>query len=147
MLTAYNTKKLKQEGGFEIGKKHYPLFIVLHGSWLLAVFLTTSPHTAANAPLLAFFILLQLGRIWVIWSLGHYWTTRIIIVPHEPLVKRGIYHFVSHPNYIIVSLEIFVLPLIFSNWLVAVIWSCLNIPLLYWRIRVENQGLKLKTFT
>jgi methyltransferase len=36
-LAAYNTRRLKAQGGIEVGKRHYPLFILLHLSWLLAI--------------------------------------------------------------------------------------------------------------
>jgi len=91
--------------------------------------------------LLAAFVLLQLGSVWVIATLGRFWTTRIISIPGAPLIKKGPYRFFSHPNYIIVTFEIALLPLVFGNWQVAIIWSVLNAFLLAWRIRMENTAL------
>ena len=68
-------------------------------------------------------------------------TTRVFVVPGETLVRRGPYRFVSHPNYVVVALEIFVLPLAFGLWAVALAFGIANLALLAWRIRVENQAL------
>jgi len=140
-LADRNTRLLKAQGGIETGERHYPLFILLHSSWLLAIFFTTPPDAPVNWWLLAIFVILQLGRVWVIATLGRFWTTRIISVPGFPLIKKGPYRFFSHPNYIIVTGEIALLPLVFGNWPVAILWSVFNALLLAWRIRVENIAL------
>ena len=140
-LAARNTNLLKAQGGIETGARHYPLFILLHASWLLAILLTTPADAKVNWWILAAFVLLQLGRIWVIATLGRFWTTRIISLPGAPLIKKGPYRFFSHPNYIIVTGEIALLPLVFGNWPVAVVWSVFNALLLAWRIRVEETAL------
>ncbi len=74
-------------------------------------------------------------------TLGPYWTTRIITLPKVPLVARGPYRFVRHPNYLIVTGEIAVLPLAFGAWQIALVFSVLNALLLAWRIRIENGTL------
>jgi len=140
-LSVHNTRKLKAEGGIETGAGHYPLFVLLHGSWLLAIALLTPKMAPVNLWLFATFILLQCGRIWVIASLGKYWTTRIITMPGAPLVKKGPYRFLRHPNYVIVTCEIAVLPLVFGDWQIAVLWSLANAALLCWRIRIEDATL------
>jgi methyltransferase len=141
LLSARNTRLLKAQGAIEVGAAHYPLFILLHAGWLLAILLTTPADATVNEWLLAAFILLQVGRLWVIVTLGRFWTTRIITVPGMPLIKKGPYRFCSHPNYIVVTGEIALLPLAFGNWHVAIIWSVLNALLLAWRIHVEEQAL------
>jgi len=91
--------------------------------------------------LLSLFVLLQAGRAWVICSLGPYWTTRVISAPDFPRIRRGPFRWVDHPNYMIVSAEIAVLPLAFSAWEIALGFSLLNGALLWWRIRIEAQAL------
>ena len=59
-------------------------------------------------------------------TLGPRWTTRIIVLPDAPLVRRGPYRFVNHPNYWVVVAEIAVLPLVFGLWQVALVFSLLN---------------------
>jgi methyltransferase len=142
--TAYaakNTRALLARGGVEVGRSHYPLFILLHGSWLVAIALALPDSPVVRLGPLAVYLLLQLARIWVIASLGEYWTTRIITVPGAPLVRRGPYRFLRHPNYLVVAAEIATLPLVFDEVWVAVFFSLLNAALLSLRIRVENEAL------
>ncbi|MEA2756204.1 MAG: methyltransferase [Aliidongia sp.] len=138
VYAARNTRRLLARGAVEIGRNHYPLFILLHGGWLVAMAMLIPASAAPSWPLLALFLLLQAGRLWVVATLGPYWTTRIITLPAAPLVARGPYRFVRHPNYLVVTGEIAVLPLAFGAWQIALVFSVLNALLLFWRIRIEN---------
>jgi methyltransferase len=113
----------------------------LHGGWLAAIFATIPPDAAVNWWLASTFALLQIGRIWVLASLGRYWTTRIITVPGAALVRRGPYRWIRHPNYVIVAGEIALLPLAFGAWRIALGFSIANMALIAWRIRIENRAL------
>lgn len=140
-LANRNTARLMAEGAVEHGREHYFLFVVLHTAWLVAM-IVLAPADAAFPPLLfAAFVALQLGRVWVIATLGRYWTTRVIEVPGAPLVSKGPYRFVRHPNYIVVIGEIALVPMLAGLWQIAVIFSVLNAALLWLRIRVENRSL------
>jgi methyltransferase len=99
------------------------------------------PNTPPSLPLAALFAVLLVARAWTIASLGRYWTTRVITLPDEPLVRRGPYRFLRHPNYLIVAGEIAVLPLIFGAWRLALLFSVANSALLWYRIRVEDRAL------
>jgi methyltransferase len=132
---------LKAQGAVEIGARHYPLIVLLHTAWLLAVLWLLPAPLEISWPWLAIFVLLQAARIWVISSLGPYWTTRIISVPGAPLVRRGPYRFVRHPNYLVVAGEILALPLAFHEISAAIFFSLANAAILFWRIREEETGL------
>lgn len=136
-----NETRLRARGAVESGASHYPLFILLHGAWLLAVFLLIPADRAPSWPLLAVFVLLQAARVWVVATLGPYWTTRVLSLPGAPLVRRGPYRWVRHPNYLIVTAEIAVLPLAFNAWAIAIVFSLANALLLYHRIGVEERAL------
>jgi methyltransferase len=136
-----NTAALRARGAQEIGARHYPLIVALHAGWLVAILLLMPIPAIIHWWLLGVFILLQLARVWVIATLGPYWTTRIIMLPGAPLVKRGPYRFVNHPNYIVVACEIAVLPLVFGETGVAIVFSLLNAAILAWRIRQEETTL------
>lgn len=136
-----NTRALLKRGGVEVGRAHYPLFVLLHGSWLVALYLTVPGDAPISRFWLAAFILLQSLRLWVIQSLGSFWTTRVITLPGMPLVRRGPYRLLRHPNYAIVIGEMVALPMTFGAWRIAAIFSLLNLALLAWRIRVEEQTL------
>lgn len=136
-----NTRALRARGGREIGAGHYPLLVLLHAGWLAALFLLVPAGTPISWPWLGVFVVLQGLRLWVIASLGPYWTTRIITLEAAPLIRRGPYRFFRHPNYAVVVAEIAVLPLVFGAWQIALVFSVLNLALLAWRIRVEERAL------
>jgi methyltransferase len=136
-----NQRRLMAAGGIEVASGHYPLFFGLHGGWLAALWILVPETAPVVWPLLILFGALQLARLWVICSLGRLWTTRIITVPGVPLVRHGPYRWLRHPNYLIVAAEIAVLPLAFGAWPIALVFSILNVPLLWYRIRCEEAAL------
>lgn len=137
-----NTRRLLDRGGQEIGAEHYPLFVLLHSSWLVAMAVLTAPSPPAPWLLLGAFVLVQAARVWVIATLGPYWTTRIITAPGAPLITGGPFRFVRHPNYLVVALEIPLVPLILGLEWVALLFGAANLALLAYRIRVEEGALK-----
>ncbi len=141
-LSRHNEAWLRARGGVEVGAGHYPLFFLVHGGWLAALALSVSPETRINWWWLAVFVLLQIGRAWVLASLGRYWCTRIITLADAPLITAGPYRWLRHPNYLVVIAEVAVLPLAFSAHGIAITFSILNALLLSHRIRVENAALQ-----
>lgn len=135
-----NERRLRTKGAVEIGAAHYPLIVLLHAAWLIALWIFGWSQ-ALVWPWVVIFILLQLGRAWVLATLGRRWTTRVLVVPGESLVRRGPYRLVSHPNYVVVALEIAALPLALGLPWLALIFGALNLAVLAWRIRVEARAL------
>jgi len=139
-LSRRNTVRLLAQGAREHAPGNYPLIVAVHLLWLASLW-----WLALSRPVdgfwLGLFVLIELARIWVLASLGRRWTTRIIVVPDAPLVRRGPYRFVDHPNYLVVIAEIAVLPLVFGLWAVALVFTVLNAAVLSIRIREENRAL------
>lgn len=139
-LASRNTKRLIAQGAVEHAPRHYPLIVALHVLWLASLW-----WLARSRPIdgfwLGLFVLIEIGRIWVLATLGRRWTTRIIVLPGAPLVRRGPYRWLNHPNYAVVMAEVAVLPLVFGLWRVALVFSMINAILLTVRIRAENRAL------
>ena len=135
-----NTRRLLAEGGVERGAAHYPLMVGLHAAWMAGLWWLAWDRPA-NLAWLGVYALLEVARVWVLASIGRRWTTRIIVVPGETLVRKGPYRFVPHPNYVVVAGEIAVLPLVFGLTAYAVVFSLLNASMLWLRIRAENEAL------
>lgn len=137
-----NTKRLLAAGGVEWGRGHYPLIVALHAAWLASLALIVPANAPVSWTLIGVFLVLQAARLWTISTLGPYWTTRVIRVPGSPQIRRGPYRFLRHPNYVVVALEIAILPAAFGAWWIAGIFSVANAVLLAHRIKVEESALK-----
>jgi methyltransferase len=142
-----NTARLKQRGGIEFGRGHYPFMVLLHVAWLAVIAAGLQRDPIVRPFPLAAFVVLQAMRLWVIFTLGPFWTTRVISVPGEPLVHGGPYRYFRHPNYLVVIGEMALLPLVFGQVWNAVVFSLLNVAIITWRIRVENAALESRRAT
>lgn len=140
VIAKRNTDRLLAAGGKEYGASHYIFMVLLHGAWLVGLWLLALSQPIIWSLLLVYAVL-QVFRVWILTTLGRRWTTKIIVVPGEILVAHGPYRFMSHPNYVLVVAEIACLPAVFGLWLFAVIFSILNAIVLFVRIRAENAAL------
>jgi methyltransferase len=139
VLARRNTVRLLARGAREAGAAHYPLIVALHAAWIaaLVVFGIGNP---VSLPWLAVFAVLQVFRVWILLTLGPRWTTRIIVTG-EPLVARGPFRFVRHPNYLLVAAEIVVAPMVLGLPWIAALFTALNAGVLAFRISAENAAL------
>lgn len=135
-----NERRLRERGAVELGADHYGFIVALHAAWLIACWAAGWSRSVLT-PWLLVFVALQAFRLWVLGTLGRRWTTRVLVVPGEVLVRRGPYRWISHPNYLLVALEIVVVPLALGLVWLAVVFGALNLAMLAWRIRVENSAL------
>jgi methyltransferase len=140
VLSRYNTDKLLARGAAEIASGHYPLIVAVHAAWLISLWVFGRDQPL-NFIALSGFLVLQGIRFWVVWTLGSRWTTRIIVLPEQPLVTAGPYRFLSHPNYAVVAAEIALLPLVLGLPLLAAVFTVLNAAVLAVRIRAESRAL------
>jgi methyltransferase len=147
-LTRRNLRWALERGGFETGQGHYPAMAALHTAFLLSclaeVVLLDRPFIPALGwPLLGVLVATQAVRIWCIRTLGRQWNTRVVVVPGLRRITGGPYRWLSHPNYVVVVIEIAALPLVHGAWLTAVVFSALNaVLLLRYRIPAEEAALE-----
>jgi len=139
-----NERRLRAAGAIEAGAGHYPLIVLVHAAWLAALWLFGWGKPLIW-PWVAGFFVLQAARAWVLATLGRRWTTRVLVMPGETLVRRGPYRLVSHPNYLVVALEIPVLPLALGLPWLALGFGLANLAVLALRLRVEAKALTLAT--
>jgi methyltransferase len=140
VIARRNTERLMARGAIEVGAGHYPVIVALHAAWLAALWLYGRDQDV-NLAALGAFVVLQGLRVWILATLGPRWTTRIIVLPAEPLVGAGPYRYFSHPNYVVVAGEIAILPLALHLPWIALIFSVLNAGVLAIRIRAEIHAL------
>jgi methyltransferase len=145
LLSKRNEKWLLQKDAVEYGSQHYPFIVMLHVMFIISmIFEYSLRHTSYyNSFLLIFYFMLLAFKAWVILSLGKFWNTKIYRVANISLIKKGPYKYFKHPNYIIVIAEIAIIPLAFHLYYTAIIFSSLNIIMLFIRIKVENKALDI----
>ncbi|HWF69235.1 MAG TPA: isoprenylcysteine carboxyl methyltransferase family protein [Mycobacterium sp.] len=146
IVSKRNARWAFAHGGEEFGRGHYPVMVAVHTALLLGcvgeVWALHRPFIAwLGWPMLALVALSQALRWWCVATLGRRWNTLVIVVPQAPLVRRGPYRWLHHPNYVAVVVEGVALPLVHTAWLTAACFTLANALLLTVRIRVENAAL------
>jgi len=147
VLSARHARWAFARGGVERGRGHFPPMVALHTALLVApvveVVVADRPFLPWLAwPAVAAVLAAQALRWWCIATLGRQWNTRVIVVPGLPLVARGPYRWLRHPNYVAVALEGLALPLVHTAWVTALAFTVLNAVLLLGaRIPTEERAL------
>jgi methyltransferase len=145
VIARRNERWMIAKGAVEFGASHYPIMVLLHSAFILTVIFEVSYFHRELSRfwflLLVGFVFTQAMRVWALRSLGPYWNTKIIVLPGAEVVKKGPYKYIKHPNYVIVSLEIILIPLIFSAYTTAALFTILNILILSIRIPAEEKAL------
>ncbi|MBS4217357.1 hypothetical protein KHA96_03405 [Bacillus sp. FJAT-49711] len=144
-----NEKWMLEHGAKEYGQDHYRFMVLMHIGFFLSLILEyvmRKPALSTFWPTFLFiFIIVQIARIWVILTLGKYWNTKIIVLPGIKVVKKGPFKYVKHPNYIIVTIELFVIPLMFNCYITAILFLIMNQIILRVRIPIEEKALRENT--
>ena len=146
VVSRRNTRNLMARGAVEVAPRHYPLIVMVHAAWLISLWVF-GRQQPVNVVALGGYLVLQGFRVWILRTLGSRWTTRIIVLPKQPLVSTGPYRFLSHPNYAVVAGEIVLLPLALNLPLLAVAFTIINAAVLAIRIRAEDRALSLSRET
>ena len=144
VVSKRNLTSVRTQGGREYGFGHYPFMVFLHTGLLVACMVEAAHRPfipALGWPMFALVLLAQALRWWCITVLGPRWNTRIVVVPGLPLVDRGPYRWMRHPNYVAVVLEGIALPLVHTAWVTALVFTVVNAGLLRVRISAENRAL------
>lgn len=145
-ISARHVRLLKARGAVEFGAEHYPWMVSVHATWLfccpLEVWVLGRPWLPVlGCPMLALLTVGMALRYWTIRTLGVRWSTRVMVLPGDPLLTGGPYRWLRHPNYLGVVLEFVALPLVHTAWMTAAVFSVLNGMLLRVRIRDEEAAL------
>jgi methyltransferase len=75
-------------------------------------------------------------------ALGESWTHLPVAYRGQKIVRNGLYAYFRHPNYLVVAVEIAVVPLLAKAYWTAAIFSLANAIFLYRRIRTEEALLE-----
>jgi methyltransferase len=146
MIAKKNEQWMKGKGAIEFGTKHYQVMVVMHVLFLVSFVAEKITFNRSLSgmwvALLIVFAGTQILRIWAISSLGKFWNTKIIVLPKADVIRSGPYRYIKHPNYLVVSIEFLIIPLLFNAYITACIFSLINAIVLVARIRAEEQALR-----
>ena len=145
LLAKRNWRTLEKLGAREVAPQSYRNILVLHVLFW-GVLMSESwpwwvPLDLLTISCLISLVLLMIIRYWCILSLGPYWNTRIIVVPGQAQIKRGPYRWLRHPNYLVVSLEFILIPLLLRAPWTLFLFSLANLVVLRQRIALEEKAL------
>ena len=145
ILSKRNETWLTGHGAVEYGQKHYPFIVMLHVFFFVSLIVEFTVRDTGffSIALLIFYFILIAVKGWVVFSLGKFWNTKIYHIPGRASIKKGLYKFIKHPNYLIVILEIALIPLVFQLYYTAIVFTVLNLMVLYVRIKEENKVLSI----
>ena len=105
-----NERAQRARGGIEPRGDVYNAMRVAYPAAFAAMLIEGALRGGARGPLLAagtaLFAAAKALKWWAIVSLGPFWTFRVIVVPGLPLVTRGPYRWLRHPNYVAVMGEL-----------------------------------------
>jgi isoprenylcysteine carboxyl methyltransferase (ICMT) family protein YpbQ len=94
---------------------------------------------------LAIYIFSALALIWVIRTLGPFWSGKVLIAPGHQLVVHPIFRAIKHPNYFLNMIpELVGFSIMLHAWITLAIGLPIFLVTLYFRIRVEEWALKGK---
>jgi methyltransferase len=146
LLSARNTRRLLARGAREYGAGHFPWMVAVHALFpvcLVAEVLALGARPGKLWPLwLGLWLGCQALRYAAIRALGERWSVKIVVPPGEPLVRRGPYRLLRHPNYLAVAVELIAAPMMFGAWRTAIANSLLDAAVLATRIRAEEAALE-----
>jgi methyltransferase len=145
-----NTAYVLFQGGQEHGDNLLGLVKILQVSWWIAmiteVWLLERPFFPALAAIAAIGVLTgQILRYFSMQALEWRWTLPIMTVSGIPVIQKGVYRYLRHPNWLGVILEISALPLIHTAYLTATIFALANGILMSMRIKTEERALNENT--
>lgn len=144
-----NARRLLAKGGCEFFPQSYRTMFALHVGFYLALLLEPHPWTVPWDKLTLFclvaYLPVQILRYWSIASLGSRWTTRIILIPGSKVVRLGPYRWLRHPNYLAITLEFLIIPLLMRAPWTLLVFTLANLAVLRQRIALEESALREHT--
>jgi methyltransferase len=146
LLAKRNEQIVKSKGALEFDRDGYRYIVAMHVAFFISIvlekFLLQRELNRFWVLFLFIFLAAQIVRYWAISSLGIYWNTKILVVPDSRRTTKGPYRYLKHPNYVAVTVEIAVIPLIFSCYLTSILFSIINLILIRRRIEIEENALE-----
>ncbi|MCR8557375.1 hypothetical protein KXD93_06965 [Mucilaginibacter sp. BJC16-A38] len=149
-ISAFNEKKLKKAGSIEYGQKNSSVLIALHFVYYISCFIEgfvkgnflNDQIYQLGIAVYAFSIIML---FYVIYSIRHIWTVKLIIAPKNIHIINTnlIFRLIRHPNYYLnIVPELIAVAIIFHAWYTLFIGFPLYLLPLTIRIRQEEKLMR-----
>lgn len=140
----------EEYGATELDPNDSSRMRLFHSLWFLALIVEASLHgklLTGNFEIIIFTLLIigQIIRFHTINTLGIFWTIKVYHVPNRPIINEGLFRYVLHPNYLVVILELILVPLLIGAPVTMILFSIGNIYILKKRIELEEKELLLNS--
>ena len=145
-LSRRNQRRLASRGVARVSEPHFRWMVLLHGGVLLGaaleVWLLKRPLIRMLAISMGFVWLLATAlRWWVIRTMAEHWNVQVMDSTPLGVVTSGPFHYIRHPNYLAVFVELIALPLLHTAWVTALLGGLAHLWVLRQRIKLEERTL------
>jgi methyltransferase len=139
-------RAMARRGGRVAQERAFAAMVALHAGTLIAApveaRLRGRPPARLRAAAFGLLLLATALRGWTLRTLGDAWSVRVVRFDGaRPVVTRGPYRFLRHPNYLAVIIELAALPLVGGAWVTALAATLTNAWVLSRRIPFEERAL------
>ena len=142
-----NERRLRARGAIEAPGDVWRVMAVTYPVAFAAMFAEGvargGPSRAVFAAGVAVWVMAKMLKSWAIVSLGERWSFRVLVLPGAPLVTRGPYRWLRHPNYVAVAGELAGAAVMMAAPIAGVVFTPAFIEIMRRRIRVEERALGL----
>jgi isoprenylcysteine carboxyl methyltransferase (ICMT) family protein YpbQ len=124
----------------------FPMMTAIHSGVFVGsaveYFLVKRPinYTLSAIGLVLYIFSLVLRNV-AIRTLGRYFSLHIEIRQKHELIQEGVYHYVRHPIYSAVVLELISVPLVANAYVTLAVALLVYMPMLAWRLRREEEAM------
>lgn len=149
-ISGSNERKLKKIGAIEYGKKNSLFLVLAHTLYYVAAVTEGALrgaffYDAVSYIGAAVFVISIIMLYYVIYSIRHVWTVKLIIAPieHHTINKSPLFRLVKHPNYYLnIIPELIGYALFFHAWVTLIGGLLLYLIPLVNRIKEEEKIMK-----
>ncbi|MBA3949323.1 MAG: hypothetical protein H0X44_05190 [Acidobacteria bacterium] len=145
LISRRNERRLRAQGAVEPSDDVWRVMALTYPAAFAAMFaegwLRGGPAPRVFVIGLVIWGLAKLLKAWAIGSLGARWSFRVLVLPGAPLVTRGPYQWMRHPNYVAVAGELAGAGVMMAAPVAGVVFTMLFIEIMRRRVRVEERML------
>lgn len=148
IVSIRNERRLRARGAVEPADDVWRMMSIAYPAAFVAMagesWMRGGPSAGWFSAGLVIWALAKLLKGWAIVSLGHRWSFRVLVLPGEPLVTRGPYSRLRHPNYVAVAGELIGAAVMLAAPYTGVVFTLLFPEIMRRRVKVEERALGLR---